>query len=112
MENYVEERDGGYFVKGNRVSLDSILYEFRRGRSPESIFQSFPLVGSLERVYGAITYYLAHQAELEKYLEAQNCRWAELRRAHPLPAELKGKLDAARAENGLGYTRWRISPSL
>jgi hypothetical protein len=57
-------------------------------------------VGSLVRVYGAITYYLEHQAELEEYLEAQNRRWTELRERHPLPVGLKAKLDAARAEMG------------
>jgi uncharacterized protein (DUF433 family) len=100
VESYVEERDSGLFVRGTRVSLDSIIYEYRRGRSPESILQSFPLVGSLVRVYGAITYYLEHQAELEEYLGSQNRRWVELRQQHALPAGLKAKLDAARAEMG------------
>ena len=30
---YVEDRNGGYFVWGTRVSLDSIVYAFRRGLS-------------------------------------------------------------------------------
>jgi len=33
-KTYVEERDGGYFVAGERVSLDSLVYAFRRGASP------------------------------------------------------------------------------
>ncbi len=34
---YVEQRDGGYFIKGARVSLDSVVYAFLRGESPEGI---------------------------------------------------------------------------
>ena len=46
---YVEQRDGGYWVAGTRVSLDSIVYAFQRGASPESIQRSFPLL-SLEQI--------------------------------------------------------------
>jgi hypothetical protein len=32
MENrYVEQREGGYYVTGTRVSLDSVVYAFLRG---------------------------------------------------------------------------------
>ena len=29
MENYVDERDGGYYIAGTRISLDSIVHAFR-----------------------------------------------------------------------------------
>jgi uncharacterized protein (DUF433 family) len=61
---YVETRNGGYYVKGKRVSLDSIVYSFKDGESPETIRQNFPSL-TLEQVYGAITFYLAHQAEVD-----------------------------------------------
>jgi len=38
----VEGRNGGYYVKGTRVSLDSVVYSFRNGESPETIRQNFP----------------------------------------------------------------------
>jgi hypothetical protein len=41
-KTYVEQRDGGYYVAGERVSLDSLVYAFRRVSSPESIRRSFP----------------------------------------------------------------------
>lgn len=68
---YVEERDGGYWVKGEPVSLDSVVYRFLEGLSPESIMTDcFPAL-TLEEVYGAITYYLAHRAEVDaRLLEA------------------------------------------
>jgi len=65
---YVEQREGVYRICGTRVSLDSVVYAFLRGSSPESIAQSFPVL-TLEEVYGAIAYYLGHQAEIEPYLQ-------------------------------------------
>ena len=52
---YIEERDGSYYVAGTRISLDSIVHAFRRGESPETICQNFELL-RLEEVYGAIAY--------------------------------------------------------
>jgi Protein of unknown function (DUF433) len=39
---HVEEREGGYYVADTRVSLDSIVYAFHEGESPETIQQKFP----------------------------------------------------------------------
>ena len=66
---YIEQRDGGYWIAGSRVSLDSVVYAFLNGDSAESIAQSFPVL-RLEQVYGAIAYYLAHREEIDSYLEA------------------------------------------
>jgi uncharacterized protein (DUF433 family) len=67
-KDYIEKRDTGYYVIGKRVSLDSIIYAFLDGYSAEAIVESFPSV-SLEDVYGAIAFYLADRAALDKYLE-------------------------------------------
>jgi uncharacterized protein (DUF433 family) len=58
---YIEQRDGGYWIKGTRISLDSIVHAFNCGAPPESIKRSFPLL-TLEEVYGAITFYLSDSA--------------------------------------------------
>jgi uncharacterized protein (DUF433 family) len=50
---YVEQRGGGYYIAGSRVSLDSVVYAFLRGESPEGIVESFPAL-SLEQVLGAV----------------------------------------------------------
>ena len=68
---YIEQRNDGYVVAGTRVSLDSIVYAFLEGQSAEAIAQAFPVL-TLEQVYGAITYYLAHRDEVDQYLES--CR--------------------------------------
>ena len=69
VKEYVETRNGGYYIAGSRVSLDSVVYEFMQGASPELIARSFPSV-RLEQVYGAITFYLANQQAIDEYLKA------------------------------------------
>ena len=97
-KEYIEERDGNYYVVGTRISLASIGYAFRRGESPETICQNFELL-RLEEVYGAIAYYLANQADIDAYLIRQNEQWAEGKRdAEPLPADLRERLMRARDE--------------
>jgi uncharacterized protein (DUF433 family) len=66
-KSYIAYRNEGYWVEGTRISLDSIIYAFQKGLSPESIVQSFPLL-TLEQVYGAITFYLANRTEIDAYL--------------------------------------------
>ena len=97
-KEYIEQRDTNYYIAGTRISLDSIVYAFRQGESPETICQNFELLG-LEEVYGAIAYYLANQAEIDAYLVRQNEKWAGGKRnAEPLPANLREKLMRAREE--------------
>lgn len=74
IKNYVEYQDGEYVVAGSRVLLDSIVYGFQEGKSPESILQSFPAL-TLAQVYGALTFYLDHQTEIEAYLTERKKRY-------------------------------------
>jgi len=67
---YIEERNGGYYVAGTRISLDSVVYAFNRGDSPERILERYPLLGKPASVYGAIAFYLDRQAEIDTYLAA------------------------------------------
>ena len=66
-------------VEGSRVSVDSILYEFRRGSTPEQIQDDFPSL-SLARIYAVISYYLNHPKEVDAYLENQERLASESRR--------------------------------
>lgn len=65
---YIEQRNGGYYVAGTRISLDSVVYSFNEGQSPEAIREDFPLLKRAQ-IYGAIAFYLDHQVEIDKYLE-------------------------------------------
>lgn len=66
-KQYIEEVEGSYRIVGKRVSLDSIVYAFLGGQSPESIVQSFPAL-TLEEVYGAIAFYLTNRTAIDEYL--------------------------------------------
>jgi uncharacterized protein (DUF433 family) len=97
-KEYIEQREGGFYVADTRISLDSIVHAFHRGESPETICQNFELL-CLEEVYGAIAYYLAHQLEVDAYLARQGEKWVEGRRnSEALPASLRERLMRAREE--------------
>jgi uncharacterized protein (DUF433 family) len=93
---YVEQREGGYYIAGSRVSLDSVVYAFLRGESPEGIVESFPAL-SLEQVFGAVAFYLANRESIDAYLLDGKAEFARMRdvarRKHPA---LYSKLEAAR----------------
>ncbi|WNZ48265.1 DUF433 domain-containing protein [Leptolyngbya boryana CZ1] len=97
-KSYIEQRETGYWVVGTRISLDSIVYAFLDGESPESIAQNFPLL-SLEQVYGAIAFYLANRKLIDAYLEAGEVEFQQLQQdckeKSPLLYE---KLKAAQAQ--------------
>src|SRR5271167_1229884 len=96
MECYVEQREGGYYLADTRVALDSVLYPFIQGASPESILQSFPLIGSLEKVYGAIMFYLANREAVNSYLHDQERLSQELAaKETPIPESLSKKITCA-----------------
>lgn len=62
--------DGTIRIVGSRVTLDSIVHQFKQGATAEQIHEDFPSL-SLREVYGAIAYYLDHTQEVEQYLTEQ-----------------------------------------
>jgi uncharacterized protein (DUF433 family) len=99
LENdYVEIRNGGYYVAGTRIGLDVVVYAFRDGRSAESIFEAYPSIGSLAKVYGAITAILEHPKEIDAYLEDQDRRYEEYKAANALPPEMIERFERGRSE--------------
>jgi len=93
---YVEVRKGGYYVAGSRVSLASIVYEYRDGAAAETIRQNFPTL-SLEQIHGAIAFYLGHSEEVEAYLCELEKKWDELEgAAKPASPELQHRIEEAR----------------
>ena len=51
-KEYIELKEGAYRVGGTRVSLDSVVYGFLDGESPETIRNNYPTL-SLEQIYDA-----------------------------------------------------------
>jgi uncharacterized protein (DUF433 family) len=101
-KSYIEHREDSYWIANTRISLDSIVEAFKRGAAPESINRSFPQL-NLEQIYGAITFYLSHDQEIDSYLsqaESQldaesEARNAQAREANP---DLFDRLEQAHQE--------------
>jgi uncharacterized protein (DUF433 family) len=98
MREYVEKRNTGLFIVGSKVALESVVYEYEGGASPEGILLAYPGLGSLENVYGAITYYLANRREVETYMEETDKLWERMRSQQRLPEALRRRLDRAKKE--------------
>ncbi|NLS91373.1 MAG: DUF433 domain-containing protein [Planctomycetaceae bacterium] len=71
---------GGWRISGTRVSLDSVIYAYWEGKSPEAIVEEFPALMP-EQVYGTVAFYLRHRSEIDRYLQEQETRWNQLRQA-------------------------------
>ena len=86
-DQYVSVVDNVYRIAGTRVSLDSIVYDYLSGLSPETITDNFDSL-SLEQVYGAITFYLSHREEVDRHLMSNKAKFDALREkartSHPL----------------------------
>jgi uncharacterized protein (DUF433 family) len=100
---YVEKRQGAYWVKDSRISLDSIVYAFKGGASPETIKRNFPLL-SLEEIYGSITFYLANEKKIDAYLEETNAKLelaaaSRRKQLHKAKPELMKRLKKVRQES-------------
>ena len=95
---YVELRNGAYYVAGTRIGLDVLAYEFRNGRSAETIFDAFPSIGSLAKVYGAIAFILDHPLEIETYLADQEHRYQETKSRHPLTPDMMERFERTKSE--------------
>ncbi|MGH9625918.1 MAG: DUF433 domain-containing protein [Bryobacteraceae bacterium] len=93
---YVEIRNGGYYVIGTRIGLDVIVHEFQSGKSPEAILQSYSSIGSLAKIYGAITFVLEHPEAIATYLEDQERLWEEIKEKYPLPPDMLQRFIRAR----------------
>jgi hypothetical protein len=96
-------------VGKTKVSLDSVVYAFQQGHSPETIHQQFPSL-SLEEIYGAITYYLANREEVDQYLKRQEQLWDELRKqsvqiADPIVERLRSMARFITAVSLFGISR-------
>ena len=95
--DFVERRDESFYLVGSRVPLACIVREFQDGQSPEAIRSAFPTL-TLEQVYGAITFYLGHRAEVDEDIATREREENAFSETHPAPADLKEKLDRARRQ--------------
>ena len=95
---YVEVRNGGYYVAGTRIGLDVLVYEFRRGVVADDMFRSYPSIGLLAKVYGTITFILEHPEEIDAYLEAQDRAYEKYTVENPLTPGMIERFEQAKRE--------------
>ena len=93
---YVEQRDGGYYITGTRISLDSVVYAYLRGESMLGVVESFPSL-SLNQVTSAVEFYLANRALVDEYLREERRKTDQLRQeAERQDPTFYAKLEEAR----------------
>ena len=66
-------------VGDTRVPLDTIIFAFKQGATPEEIVADYSTL-NLPDVYAVIAYYLQNQAEVETYLQQREAQRDEARR--------------------------------
>jgi uncharacterized protein (DUF433 family) len=98
------DRDGALRLAGSRVLLDLVVYEFNQGATAEQIQDSFPSL-SLHSIYGAIAFYLEHQATVDEYLRQ---RAAE---AETLRQQLESRPEIATFRERLRHRRAQMQPA-
>jgi uncharacterized protein (DUF433 family) len=94
---FIERRDGSFYVAGSRVPLAHVVREFQHGELPEAIRSHYPTL-TLEQVYGAITFYLGSKEEVEADIAERERIEDEFAKTHPAPAGLRQKLERARQQ--------------
>jgi len=73
-----KDNAGVLYVGKTRVPLDTVVFAFNEGATPEEIVWRYPTL-DLMRVYAAISYYLQNRGEVENYLEERAVRHAEIK---------------------------------
>lgn len=95
--DFVESREGSFYLIGSRVPLAHLVREFQHGESPEAIRSHYPTL-SLEQVYGAITFYLGHKSEVENDIAERRREEDEYSAAHPTPPGIKERFERMRQQ--------------
>jgi uncharacterized protein (DUF433 family) len=95
---YVDQRNGGYYVAGTRISLDSVVYAFLKGATPEGIQSSYTAL-NLEQIFGSLAYYLANRPTIDAYLRQQKIDFDQMRaEARAKDPAFYAQMEAAKQE--------------
>lgn len=88
-------------VGKTRVPLDTVVYAFNQGASPEEIVMSYPAL-DLTDVYAVINYYLYNRDEVDAYLRQREAEATRLRAENEKrfpPEGIRARLLARRRKN-------------
>ncbi len=97
-KEFVERRNESFYLIGSRVPLAHIVREFQRGESPEAIRSHYPAL-SLEQVYGAITFYLGRQEDVEGDVAEREREEDAFTDARPTPPKVKKMFERMRQQS-------------
>jgi uncharacterized protein (DUF433 family) len=70
--------DGVIFVGETRITLDTLIARHHQGDTPEAIHTGFPSIPTTD-IYAVLAYYLAHQDELDAYIQRRREEGERLR---------------------------------
>ncbi|HEX8844342.1 MAG TPA: DUF433 domain-containing protein [Pyrinomonadaceae bacterium] len=73
------DQSGVLRVTGTRVPLDTVIFAFNEGATPEEIVQQYPTL-DLKDVYAVISYYLQNRDEVGKYLAQRQVKRQETKK--------------------------------
>lgn len=74
-----QDEYGRVRVKGSRVTLDTLIANFKNGYKPKQIQDGFPTL-SLEQINGVIEWYRNHRSVADAYLKEQYAAGEKLRK--------------------------------
>jgi uncharacterized protein (DUF433 family) len=72
------DEDGVIRIGETRISLDTVIFAYNEGATPEEIVQDYPTL-QLSDVYRVISYYLQHISEIDAYLEERKVQREKIR---------------------------------
>jgi uncharacterized protein (DUF433 family) len=90
--------EGVIRVGNSRVSLDTVIFAFSQGATPEQIVEGYDSL-DLSEVYAVISYYLQNRKEVEEYLAKRKIQRNKLRadiESHNNPQGIRKRLLAHR----------------
>jgi uncharacterized protein (DUF433 family) len=93
-----EDADGVVRIGATRVTLQTVVAAYDQGSTPEEITLRYPVL-SLEQVYSTISFFLANEGELRRYVAEEWAAGEEARREserQPAVARLRERLRARR----------------
>jgi uncharacterized protein (DUF433 family) len=74
------DNEGAIRVGETRITLDIVIARYHQGDTPEAIHKGFDVL-PLNTIYAVIAYYLAHQDELDIYLQGRVAEAERIRQA-------------------------------
>jgi uncharacterized protein (DUF433 family) len=84
---FVELRNGAYYIRGTRIGLRALIWPLRRGEDANYLADGFPTFGP-EKIQGIIAFINDNPAAIEQYLKEEDERWEEIKKMFPMDPEL------------------------